>query len=58
MIELCKKYNFPIIIGSDAHVATKIGEDKNIREYYKYLGLSKNVILNNNLIELLKWIKR
>lgn len=47
MISLCKLNNRKIIIGSDAHIATKIGNDNNIQAVSKELGLTPDIIINN-----------
>lgn len=47
LISLCKLNNRKIIIGSDAHVATKIGNDINIQSVSNELGLTSEIILNN-----------
>jgi putative hydrolase len=47
LVKLCKKYDFPIIIGSDAHVAEKIGDDTNIKHIQKKLNLPEELIVNN-----------
>lgn len=47
LISLCKLNKRKIIIGSDAHVATKIGNDMNIQLVSNELGLTPEIILNN-----------
>ncbi len=47
MISLCKLNNRKFIIGSDAHVAIKIGNDINIQSVATELGLTSEIILNN-----------
>jgi putative hydrolase len=47
LISLCKKYGAPIIIGSDAHIANRIGEDKHVMAVRKQIGLTNNMIINN-----------
>ena len=55
LICLCKLNKQKIIIGSDAHVANKIGNDMNIQSVSNEVGLSPEIILNNfpDEIELL-----
>jgi len=57
MVSLCKKYGHPMIIGSDAHIATKIGNDGNIKKHWSYLGLSDEMIVNNYPENLREWIQ-
>ena len=54
LVSLCKKYESKLIIGSDAHVATKIGNDEHITAFYDDLGLSDDIIYNNypDLLEI------
>ncbi|MEK7550326.1 MAG: PHP domain-containing protein [Patescibacteria group bacterium] len=52
LVDLCKKSGLPIIIGSDAHVANRIGENKNILKVKKLIGLTDNMIINNREKEL------
>lgn len=54
LITLCRLNNRKIIIGSDAHVAIKIGNEENIQAISNYLGLSPEIILNNFPDELEK----
>ena len=57
LIDLSKKYGHPLIAGSDAHVAKKIGEDSSIVAAYRQIGLNPDMLLNNRPEELLKWKK-
>jgi len=47
LVALCKKDNRKLIIGSDAHLATKVGNDNFINLIFKELGLTPEIILNN-----------
>lgn len=58
MVKLCRKYNYPVIIGSDAHVAEKIGDDSNIRKIQKDLELPEELIINNFPSDIEYFIKR
>ncbi len=53
MLKLCKKYEVPIVIGSDAHNTDNISKNSDALELVKETGFDKNMILNYNL-ELLK----
>lgn len=55
LVALCKKHDFPLIIGSDAHIAEKIGNDYNIRCVQKDLGLPEELIINNYEQKILKY---
>src|SRR3989338_4246755 len=58
LIDLSKKYGHPLIAGSDAHVAKKIGEDSSIVAAYGQIGLTPDMLLNNQPEELIKWKKK
>jgi len=58
LIDLSKRYGHPLIAGSDAHVAKKIGEDSSIVAAYGQIGLTSDMLLNNRPEELLKWKKK
>lgn len=46
MLKLCKEHNVPIIIGSDAHAAGKVGENSNALELVKEVDFPEKLILN------------
>jgi len=52
MINLCKKYGHPLIIGSDAHLAKGIGEDRSIISVKNKIGLTDDIVINNREDEL------
>ena len=58
MVDLCRKYGHPLVIGSDAHVAKDVGNDKCVMAVKSEIGLLDDMVLNNNPEELLKWIKK
>src|SRR3989344_6519467 len=58
LIDLSKKYGHPLIAGSDAHVANKIGEDSSIVAAYGQIVLTPDMLLNNHPEELTKWKKK
>lgn len=57
LVGLCKKSGLPIIIGSDAHVANRIGEDKNVLRVKRLIGLTENMIINNREKDLELFLK-
>lgn len=57
LISLCKKYGAPIIIGSDAHIASRIGEDRHVLAIQKKLSLTNNMIINNREQDLRFFLK-
>jgi putative hydrolase len=58
LIDLSRKYGHPLIAGSDAHVAKKIGEDSSIVAACGQIGLTPDMLINNHAEELLKWKKK
>lgn len=57
MISLCKKHGHPLIIGSDAHLAKGIGEDRSIIAVKNKIGLTDDIIINNREDELKLFLK-
>jgi putative hydrolase len=47
MITFCKEMGGKLIIGSDAHIASEVGDDSNILYYWKSLGLDDSLILTS-----------
>ncbi|MEA3515527.1 MAG: PHP domain-containing protein [Nanoarchaeota archaeon] len=56
MIEIARKHNQKIIINSDAHFLSEIGDDSILKEYWEELDLSDDIIINNYQDELLEFI--
>ena len=54
MIMTVKKYNKKVIVNSDSHSEWEVGEDDNAKNYYKEIGLTKDLIINNYPKELEK----
>lgn len=46
MLIICKEENCPIIIGSDAHIDRKVGENSNALELVEEVGFPKELIIN------------
>lgn len=57
IVEIVKKNNSKLIIGSDAHFIHEIGEDSILKKYWDELGLNNEIIINNYPDELLKFLK-
>lgn len=58
MLKLCKKYEVPVVIGSDAHKNTKIAENTKAFELLKEVGFDYNLVLNFNIDELKKYLNK
>ncbi len=57
MIKVVKQNKQKILLGSDAHIASEIGEDKGFDKYKRKLGLTKKDIANNDIKYLRKFVK-
>jgi len=58
LVDLSKRYGHPLIAGSDAHVAKKIGGDSGIVAACGLIGLTEDMLINNHSEELTKWKKK
>jgi len=58
LVGLSKRYGHPLIAGSDAYVAKKVGEDSSIVAAYGQIGLTPDMLINNHPEELIKWKKK
>jgi putative hydrolase len=54
MIDVLKECNHKLIINSDAHIASDVGEDAAIWRYSKKIGLDKKMVLEDGELEFLK----
>jgi putative hydrolase len=57
MIEIVKENNGMLIVNSDAHFVHEIGDDRILKKYWKELGLTKDLIINNYPKKLEKFLK-
>ena len=48
MLDLCMKYQVPIIVDSDAHVDAQVGEHKFALEVLEEIGFSEQLVLNTD----------
>ncbi|MBC8487000.1 MAG: PHP domain-containing protein [Bacteroidetes bacterium] len=56
MIRFCKQIGEKLIIGSDAHIASEVGDDSNILYYWEALGLDNSLIITSKA-QLQEYIK-
>ena len=47
MVTFCKQIGAKLIIGSDAHIASEVGDDSNILYHWKALGLDNSLIISS-----------
>lgn len=57
IITECKKNDWPIILGSDAHICFEIGNYNNIYTLLEEAKMPEDLILNTSIVKLLKFIK-
>lgn len=56
MLRLCRKYNVPIVISSDAHTAEKIGDFTNAQALIDELDFPEELIVNRDFKELNRFL--
>ncbi len=56
MLELCAKYEVPVIVGSDAHVATEIGNHARVVSLMEEIHFPEHLVVNRSADELMKYI--
>ena len=54
----CKKYEVPIVINSDAHVDTSVGEHEMAKKLLQEVDFPETLIVNRSYDELKKYINR
>lgn len=57
IIEIAKKNKKKIIVNSDAHFLHQIGDDSLLKKYWRKLGLTKDMVINNFPEELEKFLE-
>lgn len=58
MLAYCKQYHTPVVLGSDAHFYTEIGEFKEAIELLKEVDFPEELVLNTNTERLVSFIKQ
>lgn len=58
MLELCKQYEVPVIIGSDAHSEDKIGKNDKALELIDEVGLDYELVMNFHLDRLRTYLNK
>lgn len=49
MIKICQDHYHPMIIGSDAHFYSEVGDDAALLKHFRELGINGDYIINNDL---------
>ena len=55
MLQLCKEYGQPVIVSSDAHTDTEIGNHAAAYQLLKETGFPENLVLNTSVSLFLKY---
>ena len=58
MLNYCKKYQVPVVMDSDAHFDTLIGEFDMARELLTKLDFPEELVLNRSAEEVKKYLKK
>lgn len=58
ILRLCKEANLPVVIGSDAHFYTGIGEFGYVFQLMEKVGFPEELVLNQNMKRLMDMLKR
>jgi putative hydrolase len=57
IVDVAKKYNQKVIVGSDAHCIWEMADDSQLKKIQKQIGLNEKRIINNYPKELFKLLK-
>jgi putative hydrolase len=55
--KLCKKYGVPVIVGSDAHVASRVGEFGKVKKLFAQIEMPEDLIMNRSVKALKNYLK-
>ncbi|HIT90642.1 MAG TPA: phosphatase, partial [Candidatus Merdenecus merdavium] len=58
MLQLCMKYQVPIVVGSDAHVDTDVGGHDHADQLLRSLDFPKELIINKSIKELKTFLNK
>lgn len=58
MLEYCKKYDQPIVVNSDAHFVTAVGNHQYAEELLKEVQFPEKLVLNNSLEQFYPYIRK
>lgn len=58
MLELCKLKNVPVVIGSDAHTDTSVGNYKEAFEIMNQVNFPEELVVNRSVEELKKYLHK
>jgi putative hydrolase len=58
MLKLCKKYSVPIVVGSDAHFDSAVGNHDLAMEVLREVDFPEKLVVNKSLEELKKYVNK
>ena len=58
MLELCKKYNQPVVVNSDAHFCTAVGNFANVEGLFEEVGFPEELVVNTSLEKFKIYIQK
>lgn len=58
MLELCKKYKVPVILGSDAHVWTAVGAHKRAQALLTEMNFPEELVVNRSVEAVMEFLKK
>lgn len=58
MLKLCEKYNVPVVVGSDAHTDSSVGDFDLAKDVIKYAEFPERLIVNFSTDELKKYVNK
>lgn len=58
MLELCKKYGVPIVINSDSHIDTEVGNHDQAQKLLEQVDFPEELVINRSVDEFKKYVNR
>ncbi len=58
ILSLCRKYNVPVVIGSDAHAETFVGNHESAENLCKQMDFPEELVVNRSVEELKKYVNK
>lgn len=58
LLNLCKKYNLPVVVGSDAHTDSSVGDFKLAHEIIEFVDFPESLVVNCSTDELKKYVNK
>lgn len=58
LLKLCKRYNVPIVVGSDAHTDSSVGDFELAHDVIKFAEFPESLVVNCSTDELKKYVNK